>query len=92
MGNKTEIQINSFEEMVQFIVENELTIEQKRSLINNGLKVYYDGSFSNEVLIPRLRRYWEKYGAIKERPLFLDDSTREERDARIQELQQKSKE
>ncbi len=91
MGSKGQIQINSFEELVQFIEENELTIEQKRSLVNNALKIYYDGSFSNEILIPRIKKYWAKYGHIKERPLFLDDGTREERDARIKELQEKAK-
>jgi len=66
------IEIKSFEELIQFIENNELTIEKMNEIISKALKVYYSTNADKETIITNIKEYWNQYKDIEETPLFPD--------------------
>ena len=66
--------INSFEELVEFLRQTDLTVEETVKVIGDGLKVYfYFGDYNTkEELIDALIVFWDKWGDQECKPIFGD--------------------
>lgn len=67
------IKISTFDELIEVLQSDLLTDEQLLEVIHKALKVYIDKEPRN-VIIARLMEYWEEYGHLREKPLFLEDT------------------
>jgi hypothetical protein len=72
MEKNNTIQINSFQDLIDFIENRELSVPQIMTLLETTMGIYYDGSLDKEVLIEKMQVFWKETQGIKERPLFLD--------------------
>ena len=66
--------INSFDELVEFLQASDLTIQQTVKIIAEGLKVYfYIREYkTKEELIDALIVFWDKWGDQECKPIFGD--------------------
>ncbi len=67
------VQINTFNELIDFIDTSNLSLEQYDTIISKSLYLYIDTSnLSKQNLITELKDYWSNYKNQFEKPLFLD--------------------
>lgn len=70
------IRINTFEELINFIENNNLSAEQLNTLIIKALQLWCD---KEQLTLPKLeftnklKEYWKLYRGNLEKPLFLSD-------------------
>lgn len=67
------ININSFEELIEFLQTGHLDDDQLIEVVHKALKVYVTKE-PKDILLNRIVEYWQKWGRAKERPLFLEDT------------------
>lgn len=69
-----DITIHKFEELVDFLKSNDLTVKQTIEIIAQGLKVhFYFGNYkTKKELIDALETFWDKWGDQPEKPIFGD--------------------
>jgi hypothetical protein len=69
-----QVRINNFNELVNFITDNDLTIEQMNTLIQTTLGLMVITSTTKDEVLKHLHLFWKDYGnkPRTERPLFLD--------------------
>lgn len=65
--------ISNIQELKDFILNNELSINKINQLLQNTLKVILidEGKSKKEIII-LIEEYWNEYKGIKEHPLFID--------------------
>lgn len=67
------VQINTFNELINFIESSNLTLEQYDTIISKSLYLYIDTKdLSKQNLIIKLKEYWSNYNNQLEKPLFLN--------------------
>ncbi len=67
------VQINTFNELINFIESSNLTLEQYDTIISKSLYLYIDTKdLSKQNLIMELKEYWSNYNNQLEKPLFLN--------------------
>lgn len=69
-----DVTLYGFEELVEFLKSNDLTVKQTIQIIAEGLKVhFYFGNYkTKEELIDALETFWDKWGDQREKPIFGD--------------------
>jgi len=67
-----EIEINTFEDLIEVIENNNLCEQDRNEVVRQCLKVIVIGSISKIELIKQLKEYWSKYSNKIERPIFLN--------------------
>lgn len=66
------VQINTFNDLIDFIESTNLTLEHYDTIISNTLSLYVDiEELTKQNLIIELKEYWSKYKYQLEKPLFL---------------------
>lgn len=66
-------EINTFEDMIQFIRENNLSKQQIEQLVRVCTKsIFIDVPDNKEDTIQILVSYWNKWKDAKEQPIFID--------------------
>jgi hypothetical protein len=75
------IEINTFDELIQFIANNKLTPKQLIILVEATLQIYICPE-DLENITEKLKLFWNEYGnkSIKERPIFLCNPLNENRE------------
>jgi len=66
------INITSFEDMLEFINGNELTEPQINEILISAIGIITIYPFPKQRLIDRLRNFWNEWGRLTDRPLFLE--------------------
>jgi hypothetical protein len=67
------VQINTFNELIDFIETSNLSLEQYATIISNSLSLFIDTKkLTKQNLITKLKDYWSKYKNQLEKPLFLN--------------------
>lgn len=67
------IQINTFNDLIDFIESTNLTLEQYDTIISNTLSLFIDiKELTKQNLIIELKVYWSNYKNQFEKPLFLN--------------------
>lgn len=67
------VQINTFNELIDFIDTSNLSLEEYATILSNSLSLYIDTkNLTKQNLIMQLKEYWSKYKNQLEKPLFLD--------------------
>jgi len=67
------VQINTFNELIDFIETSNLSLEQYATIISNSLSLFIDTKkLTKQNLITKLKDYWRKYKNQLEKPLFLN--------------------
>jgi hypothetical protein len=66
------INITSFEDMLEFINGNELTEPQINAILISAIGIITIYPFPKQRLIDRLRNFWNEWGMLTDRPLFLE--------------------
>lgn len=70
---KTQIQINNFQQLIEFFKRPEVTIPQIIEITNKSLIVFFTADDkTKENLIQEIEDYWETWKDTKEKPLFPD--------------------
>jgi hypothetical protein len=66
--------INSFEDLVTVLKENDLTISQMNKITGKAINSFCALAETKEQFINSLIAFWDKYGhkSIHERPIFID--------------------
>ncbi len=65
--------INSFDKLITFFKENDLTCEQMTEITGKGLKLYFiETGYTKEQFIKCLTEYWEKWKDTNEKPFLID--------------------
>ncbi|MBL4586006.1 MAG: hypothetical protein JKX84_02965 [Flavobacteriales bacterium] len=67
-----EVNINTFEDLIEFLKTNDLTPTQTNEIINKALKCFFLTDLSKDQMIDSLIEYWDKWKHTKERPFFID--------------------
>lgn len=69
----TEIRLNTFKELVNFMKRQDVTIEQVAEIIHQGFKMiaFVENFKSKDDLIDTFCQVYEKYKNTKEKPIFL---------------------
>jgi hypothetical protein len=65
--------ITNFEQLINFISENELSKKQIDILVINTLNVWLSPEIQKDEIIQRLKELFKKYPEVTERPLFIDN-------------------
>ena len=67
-------EIRDIDDLYRFLLENNLTPEETRQLIQTTLKIWVSGEYQGKELVKMLQEYLEKWKGKEqhERPLFLD--------------------
>ncbi len=68
----TEVRINGFDELIEYLNTSDLNAEQTNQLIQATCKVFFIQQKTKTQLIEALKVYWSKYGHMIERPIFGD--------------------
>ena len=67
------IQINNFDELIDFIENHDLTHKQISELVNVTLKTILINDYETKTeIVDALKNFWKQYGHTKERPVFID--------------------
>lgn len=67
------VQINTFNDLIDFIESTNLTLEQYDTIISNTLFLFIDiKELTKQNLIIELKAYWSNYKNQFEKPLFLN--------------------
>jgi len=66
-----EVQINTFDELIDFLRANDLTPEQVNEIIRLSLKCFYLDNLTKDEMIDGLIIHWDKYGHQSHRPPFI---------------------
>jgi hypothetical protein len=68
------IEINTFDELIDFIENSNLSLEEYDTIISNTLSVFIDiKELTKQNLIMELKAFWSKYKNQLEKPLFLNE-------------------
>jgi hypothetical protein len=69
----TEIRLNTFKELVNFMKRQDVTIEQVAEIIYQGYKiiVFVENFKSKDEIIETFCEVYEKYKNTKEKPIFM---------------------
>jgi len=65
------IQLNTFEELIEFLRGNDLTPEQVNEIIQLQFKAFYFQSLTKDEMIDGLIDWWAKWKHTNERPPFI---------------------
>ncbi len=66
-------EIKNIEDLYKFILDNDLTPDETRELLQTTLRIWISGEYEKETLVDMLRAFLNKYPVRDEtRPLFLD--------------------
>jgi hypothetical protein len=68
---QTQIQIQTFDELIEFLKANELTPEETTYIVGQALKCFIVGHASKDEMIKALIIHWNKWKHVKEKPLFI---------------------
>jgi hypothetical protein len=68
---QTQIQIQSFDELIEFLKANELTPEETIYIVRHSLKCFIIGHATKDEIIEALITHWNKWKHVKEKPLFI---------------------
>jgi len=67
------MKIESYNQLIKYITDNNLKPEQAVKLIERSLMLYLTKDYdSTEEVIKDLNNFWIKWQSIKEKPLFID--------------------
>jgi len=66
------MEITSFEELIDFIQQNELSIENISKLVKESIGLHIVFYSNKDELIKDLIVFWDEYKDTTERPIFLD--------------------
>ncbi len=64
-------QINTFDELIDFLRANDLTPEQVNEIIRLSLKCFYLDNLTKDEMIDGLIIHWDKYGHQADRSPFI---------------------
>jgi len=68
-----EVEIKTFEDLIQFVEENDLSEEKINEILMATIQSLYTGDTGNKSeMIKTLKEFWEKWSDKPERPLFID--------------------
>lgn len=68
-----EVEIRTFNDLIKFIEENELSEEKINEILMATIQSLYTGDTTNKKeMIQALKEFWEKWGDQPVRPLFID--------------------
>lgn len=65
------IQLNTFDELIEFLKANELTPKEVDEIIQLQFKAFYIQELTKDEIIEGLVDWWAKWKDAKERPPFL---------------------
>ena len=65
------IQLNTFEELIEFLKANDLTPEQVDEIIQSQFKAFYFQKLTKDEIIEGLIDWWAKWKDANERPPFI---------------------
>jgi hypothetical protein len=68
---QTQIQIQTFDELIEFLKTNELTPEETKDIVRQSLKCFIIGHATKDEMIEALIIHWNKWKHVKEKPLFI---------------------
>jgi hypothetical protein len=66
-----QIQIQTFDELIEFLKANELTPEETTYIVRHSLKCFIIGHATKDEMIEALIIHWNKWKHVKEKPLFI---------------------
>jgi len=66
-----EVQINTFDELIDFLRANELTPKEVNEIIRLQFKAFYILDHTKDEMIEGLIDYWDKWKHTAERPPFI---------------------
>lgn len=69
---QTQIQIQTFDELIEFLKTNELTPKETNHIVGQSLKCFFIHNRPKDEMIEALIIYWNKWKHVKERPIFID--------------------
>ena len=64
-------QLNTFEELIEFLKANDLTPDEVNEIIQLQFKAFYIQELTKDEMIEGLIDWWNKWKHTKERPPFL---------------------
>lgn len=67
-----EFKINSFNELIQFIEDENLNSSEICILLAGSMAIFADENKPPTILIQELKEYWKQFKNLAEKPLFLD--------------------
>ena len=68
-----QIMINSFEDLIHYLNESDLSVKQTSELVNKGLNLLFLNDYNTkEEMIEILIDYWLKWKHTSEKPIFID--------------------
>ena len=65
------IQLNTFDELIEFLKANDLTPEQVDEIIQSQFKAFYFQKLTKDEIIEGLIDWWAKWKDANERPPFI---------------------
>jgi hypothetical protein len=65
--------ITNFDELINFISNNDLSKKQIDILVINTLNVWISPEIQKDEIVQKLKELFKKYPEVAERPLFLDN-------------------
>jgi Zn-finger protein len=67
------IEINTFDEMIEFIRNRNLTKKQISEIVQNCINcILIEDYETKEDIINALIKFWDKYKHLQEKPIFID--------------------
>lgn len=66
------MRINSFNELIKFFKQDEITFKDVSEICNKTLFIYFVKDYTKDEAIKILINFWHKWGHTRERPLFID--------------------
>ena len=65
--------ITNFDELINFISNNDLSKKQIEILAINTLNVWISPEIQKDEIVQKLKELYKKYPEVTERPLFIDN-------------------
>ena len=66
------IQINNFNQLIEYFKRPEIEFKHIQEICNTGLCVIFINEPTKERAIELLIEYWSKWALVRERPIFID--------------------